>query len=202
MKSQSQIYSRYFTYIKPVTKLPIVRTYGLTIFTLLVITIFIFYAIKPTVETILVLQKKIDDSNQVLEKVNQKANNLSQGKKNYEELNPEVKSKLQTLIPDTANLKSIIQSLEETAKLHDASVSALQIQPLVLETKGDNNKLGILTEIAFTFNTEGGYKNLISLLGDLKSSARLISIESVSLSKLSEGTGLIMSISGKAYYIK
>lgn len=202
MKSQSQIYSRYFTYIKPVTKIPFVRTYGLTIFTLLVITIFIFYAIKPTVETILVLQKKIDDSNQVLEKVNQKANNLSQGKKNYEELNPQVKSKLQTLIPNTANLKSIIQSLEDAAKLHDASVSALQIQPLVLETKGDNNQLGVLTEIAFTFNTEGGYKNLISLLKDLKSSVRLISIESLSLSKLSEGTGLIMSISGKAYYIK
>ena len=75
MKSKSQ-YSRYFTYIRPFTKLPIVRTYGSATFTLVVMTIFIFYAIKPTVETILVLQKKLEDSTQVLEKVNQKANNL------------------------------------------------------------------------------------------------------------------------------
>lgn len=201
MKSQSQIYSRYFTYIKPVTKLPIIRTYGTTIFTLAVLTIFIFYAIKPTVETILVLQKKIDDSTQVLEKVNQKANNLSLGKSNWEKLDPSLKTRLQTLIPDTASLKSIIQTLEESAKVHQASVSALQIQPLVLETKTDN-QIGALTEIVFTFNIEGKYQDLISLLQELGKSARLISIRSLSISKLSEGEGLIMSISGQAYYFK
>lgn len=201
MKSQSQIYSRYFTYIKPVTKLPIVRTYGSTIFTLFIMTIFIFYAIKPTVETILVLQKKLEDSTIVLEKVNQKANNLSEGKVSYERLDPALKSKMQALIPDGANLKSIIQTLEATAARHEASVSALQIQPLVLETKSDNH-LGTPAEVAFTFNTEGQYQNLLSLLQELQKSVRLISIDSLSLSKASEGEGLIMSISGKAYYLK
>ncbi len=201
MKSRFQIYSRYFTYIKPVTKLPIVKTYGSTIFTLLVITFFIFYAIKPTVETILVLQKKLDNSSKVLEKVTQKANNLSQGKANFENLDPNLKSKLQRLIPDTVSLKSIIQSLEQTAKIHEASVSALQIQPLVIESKV-TDKLGALSEITFTFNADGQYSNLIAILQELKSSARLISIDKLSFSKLSEGTGLVMSVSGKAYYIK
>lgn len=201
MKSQSQIYSRYFTYIKPVIRLPIIRTYGSTIFTLAVMTIFIFFAIKPTMETILVLQKKLVDSTQILEKVNQKANNLSAGKTNLEKLPPNIKSKLLAAIPDAASLKSIIQILEQAAKAHEASVSALQIQPLVLETKKDN-QLGILSEVSFTFNTEGEYQNLILLLQDLRSSDRLIHINSLSLSKVSEETALIMSISGKAYYIK
>ena len=201
MRSQSQIYSRYFTYIKPVLKLPIVKTYGSTIFTLTVLTVFIFFAIKPTIETILVLQKKLADSTQVLEKVKQKANNLSLGKQNLEKIDPNIKSQISTAIPDTANLKSVIATLEQTAKAYEASISALQIQPLVLETKAEN-RLGTLSEISFTFNAEGEYKNLILLLQDLKRSARLISIDSLSLSKLSEGTGLIMSISGKAYYIK
>lgn len=201
MKSGSQIYSRYFTYIKPVTKLPIIRTYGSTIFTLLIITIFIFFAIKPTIETILVLQKKLEDSNQVLKKINQKANDLSTGKANFEKLSSNIKSKISAAIPDSANLKSVIQTLEKTAKSHEASISALQIQPLVLSTK-TSNQLGTLSEISFTFNMEGDYKKLILLLKDLKNSARLISIDNLSISKLAEGAGLIMSISGKAYYIK
>lgn len=201
MKSQSQIYSRYFTYIKPLTRLPIVKTYGTKIFTLIVMSIFIFYAIKPTVETILVLQKKLDDSTQVLEKINQKTNNLSKAQQNYANLDPNIKSKIEAAIPDTVGLKSVIQTLEQTAKVHEASVSALQIQPLVLGVKTQDN-LGTLSEVAFTFNAEGGYQQLISMLQDLKSSDRLISIDNVSLSKLSEGTGLIMSLSGKAYYLK
>lgn len=201
MRSESQIYSRYFTYIKPITRAPIVKTYGSTIFTLLVTAIFIFFAIKPTVETILVLQKKLEDSNQVLKKVNQKANNLSAGKANFEKLDSGLKDKLSAAIPDTVSLRSVIQSLEQSAKVHEASISALQIQPLLLETKRDHQP-GTLAEISFTFNVEGQYKNLISLLQDLRSRARLISIDSLSLSKLSEGGGLIMSITGKAYYLK
>lgn len=201
MKPTSLIYSRYFTYIKPFTKLPIIRTYGSTIFTLIIISLFIFYAIKPTTETILVLQKKLADSTEVLDKVNKKANNLSLGKQNYENLNSSIKNKISQSIPDTAQMKSVTQTLEQTAQRHEASISALQIQPLSLETKVEN-QLGTLSEIGFTFNVEGKYENLVSILSDLKISERLISVENISLSKVNDGSGLIMSISGKAYYIK
>lgn len=201
MRTQSQIYSRYFTYIKPVTRLPIIRTYGSTIFTLLVMAVFIIFAIRPTVETILVLQKKLADSNLVLEKVNKKAESLTLGKQNYENFSPNIKSKLIAAIPDNTQIKTIIQTLETTAQNHQASVSALQFQPLTLEPKAED-KIGALTEISFVFNVEGEYKNITSLLQDLKTSDRLLSIDHLSISKVSEGKGLIMSISGKAYYLK
>lgn len=201
MTNNSNLYSRYFTYIKPFTKLPIVKNYAHTIFTLITISILVLFAIKPTVETILVLQKKLADADVVLQKVTLKANNLSLAKKNYDELNQNTKQKIITAIPDNTSLRSIIQGLEQVARTHEASISALQIQPLVITTKLDN-KLGSLTEISFTFNTEGNYKNLVALLQDLKLSSRLMSIDNMSLSKTSEGTTLIMSLSGKAYYLK
>lgn len=201
MKSQNQLYSRYFTYIKPISKLPIVKTYGSTIFTLFIITIFIFFAIKPTVETILILQKKLSDTSQVLEKVNKKANDLSQGKENYDKLDPQIRTKIIQNIPNNIELRSITQTLEQTALTHQASVSALQIQPIVIEPKV-SNIVGSLTEIDFTFNIEGDYKNLIAALQDLSASSRLISVDSLSLSKVSVGSELIMSITGKAYYLK
>ena len=165
------------------------------------VSVFIFLAIKPTVETIVVLQKKLVDSNLVLEKVNKKAKDLSLGKANYEKIPVDIKSRITQAIPDTVNLKSAIQSLEQTAIIHNASISALQIQPLVLETKTDNLP-GTLSEVSFTFNTEGEFKNLMLLLQDLRNKVRIISIDSLSLSKLSERAGLVMSITGKAYYIK
>ncbi len=200
MKPQNQIYSRYFTYIKPLGKIPIVKTYGSTIFTLFIITIFIFFAIKPTLETILILQKKLTDTSLVLDKVNKKANDLSLGRQNYDNLDPQIKTKIIQSIPDNVGLRSITQNLEQSARTHQASISALQIQPIVIEPKSDT--VGKLTEIDFTFNIEGQYQNLIAALQDLSASSRLISIDKLSLSKITEGVGLVMSISGKAYYIK
>lgn len=201
MNSRSQIYSRYFMYIKPIAKLPIVKTYGSTIFTLVIITIFILFAIKPTVETILVLQKKLIETTQVLDKVNKKANDLSLGKQNYDNLNPEIKNKISQAIPDTVELKSITLTLEQKARLHEASISALQIQPIIIDVKS-KEAVGTISEVDFTFNIEGSYQNLIATLQDLKTSSRLISINTLSLTKVSEGSGLIMSITGKAYYVK
>lgn len=201
MRSQTSRYSRYFTYVKPLVRLPIVRTYGTTIFTIIAAAIFVFFAIKPTVETILILQKKLDDSNQVLEKLQKKAEGLSLGKQNYDNLDPSIKNRIQAAIPDSVELKSVIQTLEGTARTHDATISALQIQPQILEPKL-GNLVGILSETNFTFNIEGRYQNLISILQDLATSSRLISIDNLSITKSTEGAGVIMSISGKAWYLK
>ncbi|MEK7616600.1 MAG: type 4a pilus biogenesis protein PilO [Patescibacteria group bacterium] len=201
MRNQPSKYFRYFTYVKPLVRLPIVRTYGTQIFTILTIIIFIFFAIKPTVETILILQKKLENSNQVLEKLHKKSESLSEGRQNYDNLDPSIKSKIQTAIPDYVELKSVVQALEGAAKINDASISALQIQPQVLETKLDS-QIGILSEVGFTFNVEGSYPNLISILQDLSTSSRLISIDNLSITKAGEDQGLIMSISGKAWYLK
>ena len=117
-----------------------------------------------------------------------------------ENLDPAIKSKIDNLVPDTVNLRSLIQNLEQTALLHEASISALQIEPLVVETK-ESITLGSLTEVKFTFNLAGEYSSLISVLEDLKKTSRLISIDNLALSK-SEESAIIMTISGKAFYIK
>lgn len=201
MKSKSLLYSRYYSYIKPITKFPIVRNYAPIIFTLLTAALLVFFAIKPTLETILVLQKKLADSNEVLQKIELKANNLSKGKENYDNMDPNIKNKIAMFIPNIVNLKSIIALLEQSAKANEASISALQIQPLVINTK-DLDGIGSMGEVSFVFNVEGDYTKLITLLQNLKASNRLISIDNLSLSKVNDSKLLIMSLSGKAYYLK
>jgi len=201
MKSENRQYSRYFTYIKPLGKLPIIKYYGSTIFTLLTISLLTVFAIKPTIETILVLQKQLSNQNEVLSKITEKSNNLSLGKKNYDNLDAAIKAQIYSNIPDKLSLKTLTDSLEKTASLHEASVSALQIQPLTINTQEGQQK-GTLSEVSFIFNIEGNYQNLTSILQDLARSSRLISVESLSLSKTNDDKSLIMSLTGKAYYLK
>ena len=201
MNRTAEKYSRYFTYIKPVTRLPFVRNYSSTIFTLLLVVIFIFFAIKPTIETILVLQKKIDNAKIVLDNVNKKADNLTRAKENYQKIPDNIKNKLDATLPDNIALKSVILTLEQTAKLHDATISALQIQPLKFESRQPDTP-GTVSEIGFIFNIEGTYQNLSALLQDLKHSSRLVSIDHLSINKATEGPVLVMSMNGKAYYLK
>jgi len=81
---ESNRYSRYFTYIKPLARLPIIKTYGPAIFSLLTMSVFIVFAIKPTIETILVLQKQLADSDKIVAQINEKTDNLSKGRENYQ----------------------------------------------------------------------------------------------------------------------
>jgi len=213
MKPGSKIYSRYFTYIKPITKIPIIRTYGSTIFSLLVMIVFIIFAVKPTVETIFVLQKKLTETKQILDKLTQKTNNLDKAKQNYDNLGQDIKDKISAAIPDNIQLSSVIAVLEQISKNHDASISALQIQPQTIIAKSQNTNDSTATdssntssdnvsEISFAVNLTGDYGNLLSVLSDLRNSSRLISLDKISVSQLSSGSGLFMSISGRAYYLK
>lgn len=201
MIAESKKYSRYFTYIQPVIRSPIIKTYGSTIFTLLVLAIFVFFAIKPTIETILVLQKKLTDQQEVLKKITQKSENLSLAKKNYREIDSNTKTKIQDAIPIKAELKSAIQVLEQAAIQNQASISALQIQPLVLEEKDTSKPSQTLTEISFNFNVEGPYEKMVAILQQLKLSRRVVLIDSLIFNK-TEGSNVLMSIAGKVYYLK
>lgn len=196
-------YSRYFTYIKPLTRIPLVRTYGSTIFTFVAMSIFVIFAIKPTIETIITLQKKLQDSRQVLEQVTTKAENLSVGKQNYDNLNSDIKSKIQTSIPNGLNLTTLVSPFELSVRSFDATISAIQIQPLIIENKTATTFVNKLDEVSFTVNIEGPYEKLLQILEEIQKSPRLISIDNLMINKGAAGsTNLLMSITGKAYYLR
>lgn len=194
-------YSRYYTYIKPVTKLPIIKSYGLHILTIITLTIFIVFAIKPTIETILVLQKKLQDQEEILAQVTKKSEDLTKASQNYQSLDPTIKQKIETALPTKSDLRILTNQLEQSALLAQASISALQVEPLTFTSQNSEAKKS-LSEIIFTYNIEGTYENLLLALDSLQKSNRLISIESLNLNKVIDSPTILMSVKGKAYYLK
>lgn len=194
--------SRYFTYIRPIIRSKFAKTYSSLIFSLITISIFSYYAIRPTVTTILSLQKSIGEQTQVLNTLKEKVNNLVAGKRNYENIDPSVKTKLENLIPDNPSLPDLINSLTFAALSSEASISGLQIQPVQIENKNlVLSKNAQVKQVDFTFNIQSNFVNLMKLLTALKRTDRLVTISTVNFVQPIEGD-LVMSVTGKAYYIK
>lgn len=199
MIPKSTKYFRYYTYIEPAIKNPIIKTYGYAIFTIVMTGVFILFAIKPTLETIVVLQKKQTTQKETLQKLDKKISDLQTAQTNYENLESAVKSSVTSAIPTNPDLANLIKALENTTRETTASISALQFQPLSIDKKEGENKL---QEISFTFNVEGSYPTLKQVLQNFYDSSRLFTIENLGFNKVATGSILLMNITGKAYFLK
>lgn len=192
-------YSRYSVYIKPVIKNRYVQTYSSIVFSLIAITIFSLFAIRPTFKTIIGLQKSITQQQQVLEQLTNKSKDLETGIKNYAALDPQVINKIDTLVPNKIQVTNFANDLSNLAKVNQASISGIQFQPFEINnTAKTPTQESDLKEISFTFNISGDYNTLIRVLNSLSSSNHLILIDNVNFNK---GTsGLIMSMLGRTLY--
>jgi Tfp pilus assembly protein PilO len=195
-------YSRYYTYIKPIARNKFVRSYATTIFNLIAISIFAMYAIRPTVVTILALQKSVAEQKSVLDNVISKRESLAKGRANFEALDPSVKTKLANLVPNQPDLPVISAVLGSLVTRYEATVAGIQFQPVNLEPLVlSPNKDASVQEAEFSFSIQGTYNQLSGILESLKKIERLISIKSISMSRLDGGT-ILMVVNAKAYYLK
>ncbi len=193
--------SHYYTSIEPLLHSRMVKSYAPYVFNIVLASILLVFALRPTFTAISTLQKNIEVSQQTLDTLTQKAKDLSLAQKNYEELPQDTKAKILNAVPLTPNVTSLLKSLESAAP-PQASTSAIQIEP-VLIYDADQKLSGHPTakEIGFSYNVVGTYAQITTTLTNLNKLPRVISISKLSISRQSEGP-VILSITGKAYYLK
>ncbi len=194
-------FTRYYTYIRPVFKNKTVRSYSSAAFSIVTIIIFAYFAIRPTVGTIIGLQKSIKEQSDVFDQLKSKAQNLSLGKSNFDQLDPIVKSRITSLVPNKTDLPSLLIDLSSLTNNLEASISGLQIQPVELVgLPAQLNPDSKLQEIDFTYNIQGGFSQLRELLNRLSLTNRLIAVQSINIGR-SGDKGLIMTVNAKAYFV-
>lgn len=192
-------FGKYYIYIKPVIGNKYVKSSAPYIFSLIAIIIFTVFAIKPTVLTIISLQKNIQDNQKVLEALDQKSLALTEGKRNLDNLDPAVKALINTRLPNQAAVTTLVNDLQTTAS-QSASLSALQIQPVTIYTDVSEPTLDV-GEVLFSLNVQSSYAQLLATLDGLAKAPRLINVTSVIMNKTQEEP-VGLSVSGKAYYLK
>ena len=170
-------YRRYFGDIRHFYEKKKVRIYGEIILSILAITFFLFFAIKPTAVTITKLVKEIDDNQLVSQQLEEKINDLSQAQRVYFEIEPDLHL-IEEALPLDSNLSTLVRELEVLAVKTGVQLQAVQFGQV--ELKDNSAGLGTPEEIGFSVVINGPYQNLKTFLKSLSSLRRVVLLDSFS----------------------
>lgn len=192
-------YRYYFNRLQQFYRIKKVRTYTAVVATLLAISFFIFFAIKPTLVTITTLNKQIKDQRLVSSTLETKITNLSQAQKDYLSIEPDLYL-INECLPNDPKPSLLARNIEALALKSGITLKTIQLDQVDL--KGGTNFEKPLP-ISFSLASEGTYQSLKDFIGSLSDLRRIIQIESFAFkSSAKKGENILsLSLKGRAYYL-
>jgi Tfp pilus assembly protein PilO len=169
------------------------------ILTFAALSFFGIFAINPTVSTIVQLKKELADNMLVKKELDKKISNLSMLQQKYNEISPDFPF-VYNALPENAQVPMLgaqIESLAHTYNLHIVTFQIFEVQAMM-------NKQTLPNGSSFVFSLEanGKYDAMINFMTMLTKGTRVVTIETVSLSKNEKNDSLVLNLRGRAYYAK
>jgi len=174
------------------------KQYTTLILTFFALSIFGFFAIRPTLTTITELQRKQEDAKAVEAALSQKIANISILRDKYNTLGGNLDTIFRAL-PTTAKLPQFVGQVQTLAQRTGIDLSNLQTGPIQITQE---NPIPVANG-TFTFSVEGRgtYDQVKNFLRLLLSFDRIVTIDTVSVIRDSQNPGtLSLSVRGKAYF--
>lgn len=188
-----------------------VRMFLEILLSLITITFFSIFALRPTLLTISQLIKDNKEKQETINKMEQKIENVATAQQIYDQ-NIEKISLIEQAVPNTPTPENLLRQIEGIAYLDSVTIVGSSVNEVVLigeEKKKDNkNEIKNLPEnvstITFSINVTGPYLSLYKFLIDMENSRRPFIINSINLnsSKTEQESIIVMLISGQTPYIK
>lgn len=177
-------------------KIKKVRVYTEIVFSLLAVSFFLFFAIKPTLLTITELIKTIQDQEVVVNQLQNKINALGAAQSEYNLISNDLYL-VDEALPKNSQVSTLVKQIEVLALQSGVFLGSMKFDPVALKEAGAG-----LKEVNFSLAATGDYQNLKSFLHLVNSLRRVINIETFSFKiKGAESQVLTLSIGGKAYYL-
>lgn len=190
-------YKKYYQQLEPMLAKPKTRTYSTVIFFFLVVALFSWYAIRPTIQTILYLRREIIDKKEINEKMDTKINALIQAQALLE--NVQTKLPLAAdAIPQNPEAIDVVRIIRDLASQAGASISAIQVSavPVIVESSASASSKALAVknvEFSITASIEGTYQTLSSFFTNLISMRRVFVIDSLTFSTNKSGQTVVAS---------
>ena len=198
-RKQYYQYRKYFANIIVLyKKRPDLKMFLELLLSLITISIFAFFALKPTFFTISQLLKDIETKKQTIAQMDQKITNLTTAQNTYNlELNHI--SLLETAVPDTPSPNSFIRQVEAVAQKNNVTVLGVSVGEATLA--GEVQETSGLIDVSISIS--GDYSALTSFLDDFQNLRRPPLIETVSLSLASQETttNIVLVITTKVPFL-
>lgn len=221
-KTEIQRYHKYYQSLEPVLAKPKSKAYTTIIFSFLAMSLFGWYAIRPTIQTIIFLQREIKDKTDLNTKMEDKIAALIEAQSYYQEVEsllPTIDEALPT-IPDAIPLMIQLQNL---ASLSGTLISAVQLPsvPLTSQELILGNKSGVKLPINtatkqqtydLSIGVRGSYANIRAFLEGITKMRRIVVIDGLtvtpirndftsSASAIPSSRFLQLALKLKAYYL-
>lgn len=175
------------------------------ILTLAAFSFFGFFAISPTITTIVQLQKELEDNRYVNSKLEDKIKNLSLLQQRYGILKEDLGTVL-LAIPANPKVSYFTGQIQAISQNTNVVITSLQINEVELTKTlfpsilpdDDPNSYSYFT---FSTGASGSYDNIINFLSVLSGFDRIITFDNISVSKSADNTFRV-NIRGKTYFKK
>lgn len=166
--------------------------------TLIALSFFAIFAINPTLSTIANLQKQSEDNTFVEQKLDVKFSNLNTLTESYKSIEPDL-SYVYNALPKTAEVPSLIGQFATLGTQNNVIVSRVQTYEVDLTKKQEGAQK--FSTVGFSIEAQGTYTNILKYINAVTDFERIVTIDTISLSKGTEkGANLKLSIRGKAYF--
>jgi Tfp pilus assembly protein PilO len=167
--------------------------------TLLASIILGVFALGPTLSTIASLQKQLEDGKFVEQKLREKINNLSVLQQKYTSIEPDLPIIYEAL-PKTSQIPLLAAQIQAVA--NDSSVKVTNFQTFQAEVSHTAVSTKKFAAYNFSVTAQGEYQNMTNFMDKLVNFQRIVTIESVSITKVTalNTTDLKLTIKGIAYF--
>jgi hypothetical protein len=202
-------FKRYYQQLTPALKKPKMQASTAAVFSFLAVSLFLWYAVRPTAQTIIYLRKEIADKTDLNKRMEDKITALIEAQANYENAQSKLPLITQALPGDPDGV-IIAKQLRNLASAAQASISAMQIPglPLIAQeaTPGASRAApaGTVSNFPITMVVKGPYAAIRAFLTGLLNMRRIVTIETLSLKQetktLTPGEELQLSVRLKSYY--
>ncbi len=191
-------------------KKPKAKATTTAVFSFLVISLFVLYAIRPTAQTIIFLRREIADKISLNELMENKITALIEAQATFETIQNRL-SVIEEALPKNPDAIIVARQLNNLAHISGASVSAMQIPsvPLVSNEATPGAKIAAaaakqIDEFPITVVISGPYTSLESFMDGLLRMRRIVRVDSLSFKQTQKRTTgdstLQLSIRLKSYY--
>lgn len=187
-KTELHRYKRYYQSLERVAVKPQTRAYTTAIFSFLAISLFGWYAIRPTIQTILYLQKEIEDNKLVNFQMEEKIGKLIEAHATYQRVEDDIPYLAQA-IPSAPEALTALGQIRNIALIHGASISAItsSAAPLLSHEQTAPNKAAVskaisnrkIKSVQLSVAVVGTYEMLQNIIEDIVTLRRIITIDSL-----------------------
>lgn len=172
--------SRYYQSLTEFVKQPKTTIYTGAIFSFLAVSLFGWYAIRPTLQTILFLRREIADNKIVSIQMEEKISKLIEAHALYQTIKPRLALLAQAL-PEDPSAIAVVTQLKNLATVSGATISAITVSAVPLTNNVAKTGKKKMADTPIQMVVGGTYPTIKSILTGIINLRRALTIETFTI---------------------